>query len=258
MFRDLFTTRAILAGSLFFVLVVFSSLLYSWHIRSQTAAELARTVQVIQQLEKKRVTHTSHDAEPSTDTNSAGGTPLALDADTLQTMSETAVPLLQGGTPDALGVGAGLLPDDTGQETPEETRVSPFGFGPYPEIPPGYRNPDLWDLAESLYEFSPERARRWELTHRVCIKLWKQGKQAESAAMEDGLVYPCYPNTVYVRWDQYIDADGTPVRYISDTLGSGDMARYDDDFYNSIIPPGITVIPYAEGGIEPYTFLNLK
>ncbi len=257
MFRDLFTTRAILAGGLFFVLVVASSLLYSWHIRSQTAAELARSVQVIQQLERGEA-HTSHDAEPSTDTDSAGGVPVALDTDTLQTVPETEMPLLQAETPDPLDVGAGPLPDDTVQETPEETRVSPFGFGPYPEIPPGYPDPDLWDLAESLYEFSPERARNWELRERVCIKLWKQGKQAESVAMENGLVYPLYPNTVYVRWDQYIDEEGTPVRYIAETLGSGDMARYDDDFDNSIIPPGITVIPYAEGGIEPYTFLNLK
>ncbi len=257
MFRDLFTTCAVLAGGIFFVLVVVSSLLYSWHVRSQTAAELAHSEQVIEQLERGEA-HTPQDAEPSTDIDSAGGVPVALDADTLQTMPDTTMPLLQGETPDPLDVGAGLLPDDTGQETPEETRVSPFGFGPYPEIPPGYPDPDLWDFAESLYEASPERARNWELIVRVCIKLWKQGKQAESAAMEDGLVYPCYPNTVYLRWDQYIDADGTPVRYIAEILGPPSTIRYNDDFDNGIIPPGITVIPYEEGGIEPYTFLNFK
>ncbi len=254
MFRDLFTTRAVLAGGLFFVLVV-SSLLYSWHVRSQTAAELARSEQIIQQLERGEA-HTSQDAQSPTDTDSAA--PLALDADNPQIVPETAVSLLQRETSYALDVGAGLLPDDTVEETPEKPRVSPFGFGPYPEIPPGYPNSNLWDHAENLYEFSSERARRWELMERVCIKLWKQGKQTEGAAMEDGLVYPLYPNTVYVRWDHYIDEDGTPVPYITELLSSGSMARYEDDFDNGIIPPGITVIPYAEGGIEPYTFLNLK
>jgi hypothetical protein len=36
------------------------------------------------------------------------------------------------------------------------------------------------------------------------------------------------------------------------------MSHYTDDFDNNIIPPGVTVIPYDEGGIDPYVFLNLN
>ncbi len=41
-------------------------------------------------------------------------------------------------------------------------------------------------------------------------------------------------------------------------LAPGDMSQYSDYFDNDIIPPGIIVIPYDEGGINPYTFLNLN
>ena len=76
--------------------------------------------------------------------------------------------------------------------------------------------------------------------------------------MKDGLVYPLYSNTVYVRWDEWVDDNGDPVRYIANLLGPGSLSHYDEYFDNDIIPPGITVIRYDEGGIDPYVFLNLK
>ncbi len=259
MFRDILLSRAILIGIVFFLGVVGSSLLYSWHVRRTLTAELAGITLATQHLEREKARHIAQDAGIPTETEVLETSQAHLSNDDTQTFSGEAKALLHDEASDSLDIAEAFFPKETREEAPtEDVRVSPFGFGPYPELPPGYPNPNLWDYADALYELSPKRAHDWELRERVCIKLWKQGKRSEGVAMENGLVYPCYENTVYIRWDEYIDDDGTPVAYITELLGSPSVARYLDDFDNNIIPPGVTVIPYDEGGIDPYTFLNLN
>lgn len=258
MLREVLTSRAILAGIIFFLLVVGSSLLYDWHVRCEMAGELVQTALSMQQPENKKEKRTAQDAGVSIGIDRVGETRMSLEVDEAQARSEETETVIDE-VSESVDIAEAFFFDETMQAAPaEEIRISPFGFGPYPELPPGYPNPDLWDYADALYALSPERAHDWELRERVCIKLWKQGKKSESVAMENGLVYPCYENTVYVRWDKYIDDDGTRVAYITELLGPPSTARYNDDFDNNIIPPGVTVIPYEEGGIDPYTFLNLN
>ena len=257
--RTFFGSRAIHVGLVFFIFVVGGSLLYSWHIRRIIDLQLVQPEMLRRQNQHKRETH------PAQNTLNTHGLPVDLtetplvtdDTQVLKTDDTTALP--SEGT-DPIALSEVFLPDDfvLEEESAEEVRVSPFGFGPYPEVPAGYPNPNLWDYTDALYELSPERARNWELMERVSIKLWHQGKRAESVAMEDGLVYPCYPNTVYVRWGEFMDENGVRVTYIEEMLGPPSLLRYDDDFNNDIIPAGITVIPYDEGGIDPYTFLELN
>ena len=57
--------------------------------------------------------------------------------------------------------------------------TSPYGFGPYPELPEGY-GPITW----------PRESVNSELMIRVRIKLMKQGVPVEGSVMSDGLVYP--------------------------------------------------------------------
>ncbi len=259
MFRDiLLGSRAIFIGFVFFLIVVGGSLLYSWHVARTTDAEVSETQRKVQPLENKNETRATMDI---TDTSTVDfeHTETPLEGDEAQPMSnDTGVSPIDG-TSEVLDLSDAFLPDDfESEEIPtENVPVSPFGFGPYPEVPVGYRDPNLWDHAEAIYELSPDRARDWELRERVCIKLWQQGKHAQSVVMEDGLVYPCYPNTVYVRWGSDIDEKGNTVAYIEELIAPGSLSRYADDFENDIIPSGITVIPYDEGGIDPYTFLNL-
>ena len=78
--------------------------------------------------------------------------------------------------------------------------------------------------------------------------------------MENGLVYPTIDNTVYIRWD-----GETGDRYISEIAGDPDACdRLEniievkgDDFTEADIPSDIKIVTYEDGGINPYTFLNL-
>ena len=127
--------------------------------------------------------------------------------------------------------------------------VSPFGFGPYPALPDGWP-PETWPCLSSEHE----------LTARVEIKLISQGRQVYGAIMEDGLVYPTFKDTVYIRWE----TEGNHT-YISDLAGdpaacerlNAIMDERRMDFTAADIPPDIKQVPFDDGGIDPYEFLDL-
>ena len=77
-------------------------------------------------------------------------------------------------------------------------RESPHGLGPYPEIPPDFPRQDIWQHLEQSYNEGHANINH-ELLNRVLIKLWNQGTKVDSAAMEEGKVYPLYADTIYVR-----------------------------------------------------------
>lgn len=144
-------------------------------------------------------------------------------------------------------------------ETAEGVRVSPYGFGPYPELPEGWSD-KTWNT----------RSANSELITRVLVKLWHQGEiRTKSGAMEDGLVYPIVPGTLYVKWDTYNGPFGS-VRYICDSLGHpADDPRLEaiskekrerrarpSSLTREDIPSDIELVPFSEG-INPYTFLDL-
>ncbi len=146
-----------------------------------------------------------------------------------------------------------------------DTLTSPFGFGPYPEVPADYpfrETVQLWDNA------TPEH----ELLVRVRIKLWKQGTQTKGAMFDNnGLIYPSIPGVIYVKWS-YIE-EGTPdlieQRYAERIMGDGDTAERWESSYlvdgwyepkdvnNASNALGIKVYEYPNGGIDPYNFLEL-
>ena len=93
---------------------------------------------------------------------------------------------------------------------------SPFGFGPYPEIPADFpfREEVLgWDNP------TPE----YELSVRVHIKLWNKGTQATSVALDsNGLIYPFMPGVIYVEWTTVPDnvPEFAGQRYASTYIGA--------------------------------------
>ena len=145
-----------------------------------------------------------------------------------------------------------------------DSQTSPFGFGPYPEVPADYPFQErLWDNA------TPEH----ELLVRVRVKLWKQGTQTKGAKfdMNNGLIYPSIPGVIYVQWHYIEEGDpefagrryayrikghpNTVEKWKSSYLTDG---RYEPVNINrDIAAPDIKVYELPDGGIDPYKFLNL-
>ena len=139
---------------------------------------------------------------------------------------------------------------NTTTEADKPEPVSPFGFGPYPEIPSDYPDNPLWTSS-----------RNHELMHRVRIKLWNQGRKVDAATISsDGSrMYPLEPYTVYVRWKEFVEDDGTISRYASRTKAHGSIPDSDlDQIEEGIIPPGYTILSIDDDYINPIEFLNLE
>ena len=254
MFRDMLSgSRAIPCRTCFlFIGCRRQPALYSWHAHRTTDAELARTDAVLQHVNRNE----TRAAEDTTDTSTVDFQQTGTDLETDETQPIDDNPDVSpiDETSEALDLSDAFLPDDfvSGEESAEgeDVPVSPFGFGPYPEIPDGFPFDNPWDV--------PTTNAAFELMHRVQIKLWNEGKHPEGMAWENGRVYPIYPNTIYVTWDYVENDDGTIERYpsqvTSGTLSSSDEALLDE----GIVPSGVIVYDHNESGIDPYSYLNLK
>ncbi len=246
MFRDILSNRLFLTSIVFFVVIVSCSLIYSWrvHKSSEEAVELTR--QQVQRLEEP----TAPDPEvASVDSSPVVSEPAEMPPREAGAMSPAAATVAH-----LMDLVESVSADDPVPlaESAEEVGVSPFGFGPYPELPEGWPADEIWPCS------SPDH----ELMARVFVKLAHQGITTIGGTMGNGLVYPTYPGAVYITWAYREDG----VLYIESL--SGDDEPFDriraieeargDDFSKSDIPSDIKVLSYEEDGIDPYTFLNLQ
>ena len=259
MFRDIFSgSRLILAGLVFFVLVVGGSLLYSRHARRTNEIEVARTEQPAQPPENRKEIHTQQD---TVDTST-------LDFEHAQTPREvsanTQIPDDSEVLPDAsLDIVGERPPDsiDPVEEPSEEMPVASKGFGPYPEIPADYPEHLMpsWVRNPNTQSVSGRAAGPFELMDRVLIKLWKQGHTnltGASLSNSNGKVYPHYANTAYVRYKEFTTSDGVVHRTISRIKGGPDIAPYFKQIRLGKTPAHIKLLDYDSGGIDPHTFLK--
>ncbi len=126
--------------------------------------------------------------------------------------------------------------------------VSPYGFGPYPEVPedmPYRHHHTAWekDTLES------------ELLSRVLIKLWTSGERNFiGGSTRNGKIYPHYHDTVYVTFREY-ERRGEIIRFAA-KIKSGPHVRYTaEELLNP--PPHLRVLDLETSGIDPYQYLNL-
>ncbi len=136
-----------------------------------------------------------------------------------------------------------------------EVAVSRFGFGPYPKTPEGW-SPIPWDLFQDP---------AFELMTRVRIKFLEQGVPIVGVTMDKGKVYPIIEGVVYVRWKEVDTPFGTVKQITRQVSNIVDGERLDaiqaangGVLTVSDVPADIKLIPYDEGGVDPYTFLNLQ
>lgn len=250
MFRDLLSSRWFQVGFAFFVLCVGGSLLYSWHVHRTTEAEFGKRPPAVSSIENKQATST---APVDFQTEGVVNTP---DENTDTQMSETTEADTIDETEFADFADA-FLPDDlvAEEEAPaEDVPVSPFGFGPYPEIPMDYPARPTWER-KGYDTFSQDTQRELELLDRVLIKLWKQGARGyRGGSTDNGKVYPHYKNTAYVRYG----TTGDGRQYIARYKGDPAIRISPEQMRRGELPTGIRVLDIDAEGIDPYQFLDLK
>lgn len=136
-------------------------------------------------------------------------------------------------------------------------RESLYGLGPYPKIPHDYPDQDAWDDLERLYDDGYGSIGH-ELIERVLIKLWNQGTKVTAATYneQDGVI-PLYDDTVYVQWSELELEDGTTERYLRSYLCHGSLGSYEKSVENGTQPSWLKVVLREDGGIDPYSFLDL-
>lgn len=140
----------------------------------------------------------------------------------------------------------------------KEVEVSPFGFGEFPDKG-SFPESVIWesDIQAEINEWGSTHIKEVELMDRVLVKLWSQGHNVTSANSQRGLIYPDYPNTVYLELEYATDPEGN--RFVSKGSLSGYQGITEsevDMLMEGVIPPGITVLSFDDG-IDPYDFLNL-
>ena len=251
MFRDLLSSRLTKVCVAFFVIIITGSLLYSWYTVRTTEKEMAQHDRFLKGIQEK-ATHPAETAKDPTgneipgllDTSTADrNTPMSADTETLPK------------DPQTLDMRDAFLPEDTRTEgaSAEEVPVSPYGFGPYPELPEGW--PD---------NTFPAASADHELQKRVRIKLIGQGINVVGTSMEKGLVYPIIKGTTYVQWKSYWRPTGR-VTYISRIIGHPDdhirleaiRAEKGRNFTAADVPSDIKLVSFEEGAIDPSDFLEL-
>lgn len=248
-FHDILSSRSFRRGLVFLALIVVGTQLYSWHVRRTNEAELERIKQTLQLHKNNNDGTTAPVTQPVTSeipgafvdtTHPDTDTPKAAETQTLPNDTETQH------TADA------RLPDNSvsEQEPDEDANVSPYGFGPSPELPQGWPADKIW----------PSISADHELMTRVQVKLAHQGKDVRGAIMENGMVYPMIQGTLYIQWDE---TNGR--RYIRRMTGPPETTDRIDAireelgkrFTEADIPSDINVLSHEEGAIDPYTFLDL-
>ena len=250
MYHDIFTNKWIF-GVISFLLIL-SGVCYFYY--QWTTAPYRKQVS-----ESQRTTKTTKPIEQATQTFSPGETAarLAEAEGKNKVVFYLDKPLKKKGEILQTDVAETIKQEET---TQSDTDVSPYGFGPYPEIPADFPFPVEWEFPGSDADH--------ELMARVAIKLWTQGIETMGATAEDGLVYPNYIDTVYIRWGETTADDGNPIQYINELGGyppacqrivENNIARLGErgTMTAADIPPDVIVKLYDEAGIDPYTFLEL-
>jgi hypothetical protein len=237
MYRDFLMNKWVLGSVGFLIVFAVRCVLWYQHGTADERKAAAEAEELLRQSEiAKKVSDTDSVAEQAADAPAENTTAeKPVNENTAEAGNNTkAETQKQSGTPAA-------------NAEVEDVPTSPFGLGPYPEIPKDYIIPP----SKFKWEFWGETLED-ELMSRVRIKLWKQGILTEGSSFENGKVYPVILGTVYVVWD------GEIVRRIT--------GHPDDDFdaieaaleAGQPPPEGITVLNRNEAGIDPYTFLELN
>ena len=257
MLYNLLSNRWFQCGLLFFVIVVGGSLLYSWHVHRTTEIELAPYAKFLQEFKAQQERRATEAVSVDNARETVGN---LTEASTENRASDTDISevteVFQNDAEQPSIVATNANPLDTFREAPEVVEVapygiSPYGFGPFPAVPPDYPDQGVWSKGR-LQTMGPGH----ELISRVRIKLWDQGIHSLGGVYDNeyNLIYPIFDDVAYIKWAEKPDPDGN--RYVERVLTS---PATDDsyDLHRGGFPPHLTVYEFPDGGIDPHDFLGL-
>lgn len=264
MLRELFTSRLFLGGLLCCVLIVAGSLFWSQHVKRELREREAETRRFVQQVEKRDGPR--HRAEQMDTVAGQGQAENLVAPDDFSPTAQDApdTPSLDTDAESVASETEPFLEETVVADATVEVPVSPFGWGPYPEVPAGFPIEPSWTWSEEKrLSYDSSRQRDFELMGRVLVKLWHQGDREFVGVYRDdqnGLVYPTYPNTAYVDWRESTLPNGEVVKYPGGLLSGPGAPKYIPlrDFFENGLPSGIRFIDWETGGINPYEFLGLE
>lgn len=266
--RDIITNKWILGAALLLIIVAGGSYFYYAYTTAQHKKAAAELDEFVRQWEKDQKAHPKSSTvtqETSTGTPAESGTPQNAE----KHITNATVTKETAATPGQTGAAA----ENT--ET-VEVRMSPYGFGPYPEVPEGFIEDvgtPIWMFIERFRPSIPDIAdginiRNHELMDRVLIKVWQDNPESrrymEGGFYRNGKVYVNYSNRAYVRYKTIELPDGTTNRVIT-SWTAGSLKGPTPDPVNPFqsndnqVPSGIELINLDEEdpGINPYTYLGL-
>lgn len=252
MLHHIFTSRWFIGSSIFLIVMAALFCVWTLHDLASFKKRMSITDDIILQEDK------SQEAQNKVQGDGPRTIPLDSMKNQSKSVEDTSVPTEETTlTTDTVDKNANI-------DLTADKLTSPFGFGPYPDVPADYPVHELlWDNA------TPEH----ELLVRVEVKLWKQGTQTKGSMFDpnNGLIYPTIPGVLYVQW-RYIeegDPDLVGRRYAGRVMGDGETAEKWQSLYltermfertdvkNDPEVSGIKIYEYPDGGIDPYQFLDL-
>ncbi len=246
MLRDIFPNKEILGAMV--LLIIFAGGCYLWyqHTLAADRKAAAETAEFARQWEKQKAKQKAVKAKTTQST---------AESNTLTATKERASVIPVPKDIEATHGQTGTFAEN--RET-AEGRVSPYGFGTYPDVPKDYPIDVIWKRPESKKHLPDHALKGIELLDRVLVKLWGEGdKNFRGGVTDKGKVYPYYHNTVYVRYGQQEMPDGTIRRYLIKAL-SAPYVDYDEkDLLSDIPPVHLHILDLDSTGIDPYQFLNL-
>ncbi len=235
------------------VLLIVAGACYFWyqHDIAPYKQEAAEAEKLLRQSQKsKKVSKTGDTAQQATDV-----TPAESSTPPAEKQSNDATPLMDKTEPSKA---QSNVPAEIAETA--DVRVSPFGFGPYPEIPADFPIAVSWQFPDDM--FPTEIQRQGELLSRVLIKLFNEGDYDFIAGKwHKGKVYPIYPNTFYVEVNEdKIEVEGKTLRTetirILGPSGTRDIQkRLEKAISAGETLPGVRVHNMHEHGIDPFHYL---
>lgn len=235
-----FYFRWFIGGIVLLLLVAGACYLWYHYDTAPYRREAAKTEAFARQWEKNQKAQ----SKATTAKQATDGTPAESDTQSAEKQgTDTTVTKETAATPGQTGAAAEKT------ET-AEVRVSPHGFGPYPEVPEDYPIDVEWEENPD----NPDRT--YELMDRVFVKLWKSGeKNFYGGSIQDGKVYPHYYDTVYIGIKETRTPGGAVTRVTR--RKSGPFVRYTLQQLEENPPPHIRILDLETSGIDPYQYLDL-